>query len=135
MRKILLLSMAAVILASNAVFADTFDNLEGITPAQKNKLSQIHVQYKQEYNSLEQKMIEYNTKISKLQRETEKSPAEIAMLSAAYERNLKTLKEQQDKLEKDTDLLYKGVLTEEQYKQYQAQKVQVEDAFSNFLQK
>ncbi len=135
MKKILLVIMVALFFNLNSVFAQDFDNLEGITPAQKQKLSQIHFRYKNEYNSIEQNIIEYNSKLAKLSQETDKSPSDIAMLKSAYERNLKTLKAQQEKLDIDIDELYKSVLTEEQYKQYKAQKVQTQEAFNNFLQK
>ena len=135
MKKFFLITLVVLFLSSNYVFAGDFDNLNGITPAQKQKLSQIHFRYKQDYNSIEQKIIEYNSKLYNLSHEKDKTPADIAMLKAAYERNLKTLKSQQEKLQADTDELYKSVLTEEQYKQYEAQKVQTEDAFNNFLQK
>lgn len=135
MKKILLVIMVALFFNLNSVFAQDFDNLEGITPAQKQKLSQIHFRYKNEYNSIEQNIIEYNSKLAKLSQETDKSPSDIAMLKSAYERNLKTLKAQQEKLDIDVDELYKSVLTEEQYKQYKAQKVQTQEAFNNFLQK
>lgn len=136
MKKNILLTISALVLiSSNIALAEDFDSLENITPVQKQKLSQIHFKYKQDYNSLEQRIIEYNSKMAVLQKDTEKSPAEIAMLKAAYERNLKTLKAQQAQLETDTDTLYKNVLTEEQYAQYKSQKQQTEDAFNNFLQK
>lgn len=135
MKKILLVIMVALFFNLNSVFAQDFDNLEGITPAQKQKLSQIHFRYKNEYNSIEQNIIEYNSKLAKLSQETDKSPSDIAMLKSAYERNLKTLKAQQEKLDIDIDELYKSILTEEQYKQYKAQKVQTQEAFNNFLQK
>ena len=135
MKKILLVIMVALFFNLNSVFAQDFDNLEGITPAQKQKLSQIHFRYKNEYNSIEQNIIEYNSKLAKLSQETDKSPSDIAMLKSAYERNLKTLKAQQEKLDIDVDELYKSVLTEEQYKQYKAQKAQTQEAFNNFLQK
>lgn len=135
MKKILLVIMVALFFNLNSVFAQDFDNLEGITPAQKQKLSQIHFRYKNEYNSIEQNIIEYNSKLAKLSQETDKSPSDIAMLKSAYERNLKTLKAQQEKLDIDVDELYKSILTEEQYKQYKAQKVQTQEAFNNFLQK
>ena len=120
---------------SGGVFADTVDNLDGITPAQKQKLSMVQFNYKQDYNNLEQKILEYNSKLLKLQQEKDKSPAEISMLSSAYERNLKTLKAQQEKLNQDRDERYKMILTEEQYKQYKEQNIQTENAYIIFLQK
>ncbi len=135
MKKFLLITLVVLFLSSNYVFAGNFDNLNGITPVQKQKLSQIQFRYKNDYNAIEQSLIDYNSKLSKLEQETDKSPSDIAMLKAAYERNIKTLKAQQLKLESDTDELYKSVLTEEQYKQYQTQKIQTQEAFNNFLQK
>lgn len=135
MKKNFLFALAVMILMSGSVFADNFDDLEGITPAQKQKLSQIHFKYKQENNALEQRIIENNSKLLQLQNETGKSASDIAMLKAAYERNINTLKRQQDDLEKSTNESYKTILTEEQFKQYEAQKVQTENAFNNFLQK
>lgn len=135
MKKNLLLSLAVMILMSGSAFADNFDNLDGITSAQKQQLSRIHFKYKQENNALEQRIIENNSKLLQLQNDTSKSPSEAAMLKSSYEKNIKTLKDQQADLEKITDESYKSILTEAQFQQYKAQKVQTENAFSNFLQK
>lgn len=135
MKKNLLIALSFVMLSTTIAVADEFDSLNGITPAQKQKLSQITLMYKNESNTLEKRIIEYNTEKARLQRDREKSPTDIAMMTAAYDKNIQVMKAQKAKLDKDTDALYKSVLTEEQYKQYQAQKVQTENAFSNFLQK
>lgn len=133
MKKTLFLLTLATLLSVNLVFADTFDSLTGITPAQKQKLTQIHSQFKMQNDALEQKIISYNNKLIEVQKDTTKSISEIAMLKAAYERNLKTLKAQQAKLEADVDGLYKSVMTMEQYNSYKNQKTQVENSFQHFL--
>lgn len=135
MKKNLLIALSFIMLNTTIAVADDFDYLNGVTPAQKQKLSQINLMYKNESNTLDKRIIEYNTEKARLQRDKEKSPTDIAMMTAAYDKNIQVMKSQKEKLEKDTDALYKSVLTEEQYKQYQAQKVQTENAFSNFLQK
>ncbi len=135
MKKNLLIIMFSLILSMNLAFAGEFDSLNGISPAQKQKLSQINAQYKIQNDLLDQKIISYNTKLSALRADNTKSPAEVAMLSATYEKNLETLKEQQKKLQLDTDELYKSVMTLDQYSAYKKQNIEVENAFKNFLDK
>ncbi len=57
------------------------------------------------------------------------------LLSGAYERNLETLKAQQKQLKQETDALYKSVMTDEQFKQYNERQTNADDAFKKFLQK
>ena len=135
MKKIILAFAAFLFLFSNNAFAGNFDSLEGITAEQLDKLSEIQQQFKQENNSIEQKLMEYSAKIAKVQKEVDKSAADIAILSAAYERNIKTLKAQQLKLETTELEAIKAVLTDEQYNQYLTQRDKTLDAFYNFLQK
>lgn len=131
----LLLGIVAILASSNVVFAEGFDALEGITPAQMQKLTQIQHNFKQENNSLEMRIMEYNNKIAQIKNDVDKTPEQISLLTGAYERNLSTLKTQQKILEQKTDALYKSVMTIEQYNQYKAQQINVQDAFKNFLQK
>lgn len=121
--------------AGSAAFADVFDSLEGITPAQKQNLTRINFNYKQKNNDLEMRIIEYNNKINQLKQDKDKTPEQIELLSGAYERNLETFKAQQKQLEQETDKLYKANMTEEQYLQYRALQMNVQDSFNDFLQK
>ena len=57
------------------------------------------------------------------------------MLISTYERNLKTLNVQKEELKKQTEALYKSIMTMKQYQQYQAQQMQVQNAFNDFLRK
>lgn len=133
MKKSFIILSAIMILSSLSVSAGEFDSLDGITPAQKQKLSQIHFNYKTENNALEQKIIQYNNQIYNLKNSAGKTQEEINTLTKAYERNITTLKEEQKQLEENTNILYKEVLTEEQFKQYELQKNQTENAFNKFL--
>ena len=136
MKKLILFSTVICLLCSaNVVFAEDFDSLEGITAAQKQQLTQIQYNFKQENNSLETRIMEYNNKIEQVKNDKDKTTEQAALLTSAYERNLSTLKTQQKLLEQKTDNLYKSVLTDEQYNQYKAQQTNVQDSFNKFLQK
>ena len=131
----LFLGIIALLASSVSVFAESFDSLENITSAQKQKLTQIQYNYKQENNSLEMRIMDYNNKIAQVKNDKDKTPEQVSLLTSAYERNLSTLKTQQKVLEQKTDAMYKSVLTPEQYNQYKAQQLNVQDSFNNFLQK
>lgn len=135
MKKNFIVLSAILLFASNNVFADSFDNLSNLTTAQKEQLTQIHDAYKQENNAIETKIMEFNSKIAKIQKETDKSASDISVLTSAYQRNVDSLKAKQQKLAKQLDEDYKAVLSEEQYRQYELQKGFVDTAFNNFLQK
>ena len=130
-----LIAVLLIFSASNVVFAEMFDNLNGLSAEQKVKLTNIYQQYKLENNKLEDRIMEYNNKINYLQNDKEKTPEQASLLIGAYERNVETLKSQQRVLEKNTDELYKQNMTPEQFEQYMLQKDNVQDAFSNFLKK
>ncbi len=117
------------------VNADEFDNLEGITPAQKEQIAQIQLVYKQEYNANETKIMDYTNKLSQIKQETSHDPAQQALLIGAYERNINALKSRQEQLKQETDKKYKSVLTEKQFQQYLTQQIKVENAFNDFLKK
>ncbi|MCD7780076.1 MAG: hypothetical protein LUH05_05330 [Candidatus Gastranaerophilales bacterium] len=136
MKKIaLLFGVILVFCAMDAAFADNFDSLEGLTAVQKQKLTQIQYNYKQQNDSLDNKIMDYNNKLQQLQNDKDKTSSQISLLSSAYERNLETLKAQQKQLKQETDASYKSVMTDEQFKQYQAQQINVDDSFNKFLQK
>lgn len=135
MKKITILLAVIFLMNMTLVWADEFDGLNEITPEQKEKLSQIHLKYKTENNALEQKIIEYNTQIFKLKHSAGKTPQEISLLTTAYERNISAIKEEQKQLEDNVNSLYKSILTEEQFKQYEEQQKKTEEAFNKFLQK
>lgn len=120
---------------SNAVFAASFETLDGITPAQLEQLTQIQQNFKKENDSLENRIMEYNNKLTKLKNDKDKTPQQIGLLSGAYERNLTTLKNQKKLLEQKTEADYRAIMTIDQYSQYKAEQINVQDAFKNFLQK
>ena len=134
-RTAILIGIATFFAFSGVVFAEGFDSLEGLTPAQMQKLTQIQYNFKQENNSLEMRIMDYNNKIAQVKNDKDKTPEQVSLLTSAYERNLSTLKTQQKILEQKTDAMYKSVLTPEQYNQYKAQQLNVQDSFNNFLQK
>jgi len=136
MKKFALFTLVICILGSvNIVFAGTFDSLQGLTDDQMQQLTKIQNTFKQENNSLEMRIMEYNNKMARIMNDKEKTPEQVSLLAGAYERNLSTLKTQQKLLEQQTDMLYKSVLTDEQYKQYKAQQINVDESFKKFLQK
>ena len=57
------------------------------------------------------------------------------VLTSAYQRNIESLKAQQEELANKLDDDYKSILTDEQYKQYILQKEYAQNSFSKFLQK
>jgi hypothetical protein len=132
----LILSILGVFCSSNTLYAaSSFEALEGISPAQLQKLTRIQQNYKLENNALDTKIMGYNNKLIQVQNDKDKSADELAVLESAYARNIATLKSQQKALEEKTDEEYKAVLTQEQYDQYKAQQANVQEAFHNFLQK
>ncbi|MCD7880054.1 MAG: hypothetical protein LUG16_09005 [Candidatus Gastranaerophilales bacterium] len=132
-KTVLILSLICVF--CSAAYADIFDNLTNLTPSQKQQLTIAHNAYKQENNSIETRIMDYNNKLAQLKNDKEKSESQISLLSSAYQRNLETLKSKQAQLQKDTDAKYKSIMTLEQYNQYKAQEVNVQDSFNKFLQK
>lgn len=77
----------------------------------------------------------YTNKINRVKQDPDKSPEQVSLLTSAFERNIETYKSQQKLLEKTLNEQYKNVMTPEQYSQYADQQVNVQDAFSKFLQK
>ena len=136
MKKLIItLSVLSLLTISGSAFAENFDSLQGLTAVQKQQLSQAQFKFKQENDALNNKIIDYQSKLAQLNRQTEKTPEQIALIKATYERNIETYKAQQEILKKQMDASYKKVMTQEQYQQYQAQQIQVQDAFANFLRK
>ncbi|MBQ3640459.1 hypothetical protein II906_00770 [bacterium] len=134
MKKIVL-SLIAVGVLSGVAFADLFDNLSNISPEQMEQLTQIHNTYKQKTDDMENKIMEYTDKLTKIQLSNDITAEQKALLSSAYERNLMVLQVQLDQLKSNADAAYKQILTDEQYKEYSAQQIRVENAFSDFLKK
>ncbi len=136
MKKLLVfLSVLCLLNVGLSSLADIFDNLENLSPSQKDELTRIYQKYKTENNTIETRIMEFTSKINSLKADTEKTPEQIAVLIGAYERNLSTLKDQQKQLTEETEVAYKTVMTAEQYKQFKEQQVNVQDAFNKFLQK
>ena len=135
MKKFLLtILISSVFTASNLAFADTFDSLENLTPSQKQRISLVYNSYKIKNNELEDRIAAYNDKIAQIKADKDKTMDQISLLTATYERNIETLKNQQDYLTKETEEQYKKILTEKQFQQYQALQIQVQDSFKKFLQ-
>ena len=132
---IVTLSVLSLLTITGSAFAENFDSLQGLTAVQKQQLSQAQFKFKQENDALNNKIIDYQSKLAQLNRQTEKTPEQVALIKATYERNIQTFKAQQEILKKQMDASYKKVMTQEQYQQYQAQQIQVQDAFANFLRK
>lgn len=136
MKKVFIaLSLFAFLISFGSAFADDFDALEGISAEQKQKLTNVQFQYKQEYDSNQTKIMDYENKLKQLKSDTSISPEQASLLISAYERNISVIAARQAQLTNEKNLKYKEVLTDEQYKQYQAQQIRVENAFSDFLRK
>lgn len=134
MKKFLLAFVAlGIICSANVVMADSFDSLQNLTPVQKQKLTQIQFSYKNQIDSLETRIMEYKNKLARAKSDTTKTKEQIALLTSTYERNISTLETQKEQLESAMDNAYKSVMTLEQYKQYRAQQINVQDAFSEFV--
>lgn len=135
MKKIISTLVLGLFLLTSSAFAETFDRLEGLTPVQQQKLSQIQFNFKQKNTEIENRISEYQNKLNQIKADSSKTIEQINLLVASYERNISVFKSQQEALKKETEALYKSVMTQEQFLQYQAQQIQVNKAFSDFLQK
>lgn len=135
MKKIISSLVLGLFLLTNSAFAQSFDKLEGLTAVQQQKLSQIQFNFKQKNKEIESRLSVYQDKLNQLKADTTKSKEQVNLLTASYERNISVFKAQQEALKKETEALYKSVMTQEQFLQYQAQQIQVNKAFSDFLQK
>ena len=136
MRKInFILTLLLVLASFNFAFAIDLEKISNLTPDQKVKIAEFQSNYVKQYNDNETKIMDYTNKVNQIKSDNEKSPEQISLLSSAYERNLTALKAQQQQLKNQSENFYKSVLTEEQYKQYQLQQFQVDNAFSEFLKK
>lgn len=134
MKKILLALVAVcIIFSANVVIADSFDSLQNLSPVQKQKLTQIQFSYKNQIDALETKIMDYKNKLAKVKSDNTKTKEQLALLASSYERNISTLETQKAQLEDAMDNAYKSVMTVEQYKQYRAQQIKVQDAFSEFV--
>lgn len=135
MKKTVLSLILGLFLVTSSVFAESFDKLEGLTAVQQQKLTQIQFNFKQKNKELESKLSAYQDKLNQIKADTTKTKEQINLLASSYERNISIFKAQQEALKKETEALYKSVMTPEQFLQYQAQQIQVNKAFSDFLQK
>ena len=130
----LILGIIGLFCVSNVAMADVFDSLENITPAQKQQISNVQNSFKIKNNDLEMRISNYTDKIARIQSDADKTQEQKSLLIGAYERNITTLKNQQNILQKETDAAYKSILTDNQYKQYQAMQLNVNESFNKFLQ-
>ena len=136
MKKINLMFVLFFLLSSfNFASAIDVEKITDLTPEQKTKIAEIQSNYTKEYNDNETKIMDYTNKLNQIKTDTDKTPEQISILSGAYERNLIAIKARQQQLKNETEETYKSILTEEQYKQYQLQQLQVDNAFSEFLKK
>ena len=135
MKKIISTLVLGLFLFTGSVFAESFDKLEGLSAVQQQKLSQIQFNFKQKNTEIEKNLATYQDKLNQVKADRTKTQEQINLLAASYERNISVFKAQQEALKKETDALYKSVMTPEQFLQYQAQQIQVNQAFSDFLKK
>ena len=134
MKKFLLaLSIIGIIASTNIVMAESFDSLQNLTPAQKQELSQIQFNYKNQIDALDNKIMNYKNNLARVQKDITKSKEEIALVSSSYQRNIQTLETQKSQLEDAMRNAYRSVMTTEQFRQYSSQQLKVQDAFSEFV--
>ena len=100
---IVTLSVLSLLTITGSAFAENFDSLQGLTAVQKQQLSQAQFKFKQENDALNNKIIDYQSKLAQLNRQTEKTPEQVALIKATYERNIQTFKAQQEILKKQMD--------------------------------
>lgn len=132
-KSLLALAIVGIIFSSNVVMAESFDSLQNLTPTQKQKLSQLQLSYKTQIDALETRIMTYQDKLAKAKADATKTKEQIALLTGAYERNIATLEAQKKQLEAAMKKSYQTVMTAEQYQQYSAQQIKVQDAFSEFV--
>ena len=132
-KSVITLTALSILFASNIAMAEGFDNISNLTPVQKQKLNQIHFNYKQENNALETKIMSYESKLAEVKNDANKSAQEKALIISTYERNISTLNAQKKQLEEAMQKSYQTVMTPQQYQQYSTQQIKVQDAFSEFV--
>lgn len=132
-KSVISLTVLSILFAANIAMADGFDNLSNLTPVQKQKLNQIQFNYKQEYNSLETRIMDYQSKLAQVENATDKSAQEKALIKSTYERNIATLKAQQNAVKANAEKMYQTVMTPAQFQQYNLQGAQAEMQMSEFL--
>ena len=115
----LLLALLLIFSSFNFAFAIDLEKISNLTDDQKTKIAAFQTGYVKQYNDNETKIMDFTNKINQIKND----------------RNLTALKAQQQQLKNQSEEFYKSVLTEEQYKQYQLQQFQVDNAFNEFLKK
>lgn len=132
-KSIISLTILSALFVANAALADGFDNLTNLTAAQKQKLNQIQFNYKQEYNALETKIMGYESQLKQVENDINKSAQEKALIKATYEKNIATLKAQQNIVKSNANKMYQTVMTPAQFQQYNMQETKAEIQMSEFL--
>lgn len=132
-KSVITLTALSILFASNIAMAEGFDNISNLTPVQKQKLNQIHFNYKQENNALETKIMNYESKLAEVKNDANKSAQEKALIISTYERNISTLKAQQNAVKSNAEKLYQTVMTPAQYQQHTMQGAQAEMQINEFL--
>ena len=132
-KSVITLTVLSILFASNIAMAEGFDKISNLTPVQKQKLNQIHFNYKQENNALETKIMSYQSKLAEVKNDANKSAQEKALIVSTYEKNISTLKAQQNAVKSNAEKLYQTVMTPAQYQQYAMQGAQAEMQINDFL--
>ena len=115
--------------------ASDFSYLNNITPVQKQKLERYDYSYQQNVHSLDMRIDNYRNKIKQINSQQNIPKQQADLLIFSYEKNIKTLVAQKDELKEKLDSQYKSIMTAEQYKQYSAHPVLIQNSFSDFLRK
>ena len=115
--------------------ASDFSYLNNLTPVQKQKLERYDYSYQQNIHSLDMRIDNYRNKIKQINSQQDIPKQQADLLIFSYEKNIKTLVAQRDELKEKLDSQYKSIMTAEQYKQYSAHPVSIQNAYSDFLRK
>lgn len=116
-------------------FANDFSYLKNLTPVQKQKLERYGYSFQQNVHSLDMRIDNYRNKIKQINSQQNIPKQQADLLIYSYEKNIKTLAAQKDKLKENLDSQYKSIMTAEQYKQYSAHPVSIQNAYGDFLRK
>ena len=105
--------------SQNLAFALDSSEIDSLNfDLKQEKISRIKSDFLRQNSFYDSKILEYNDKISVVQKDENKSDAQKKLLIGAYERNIDTLKLQQKLLKQETDSLYKSVMSDDEFAKF-----------------
>ncbi len=106
-------------ITQNIAFALESSEIDSLNiELKQEKISRIKSDFLRQNSFYDSKILEYNDKISIVQKDENKSDAQKKLLIGAYERNIDTLKLQQKLLKQETDSLYKSVMSDDEFAKF-----------------